>query len=79
MQLIKKLFRLIGVLFFAILFSVCMVAGVVPVLPKRKEQVDVEVKIEPEKKKEFCSAKLAKYDAGSKKADDINVKLAVHH
>jgi hypothetical protein len=65
MLFIKKLFRLIGLLLFAIMLSVCMVAGVVPVLPKRKEQVDIEIKMEPEKKKEFGAENMAKYEANS--------------
>ena len=33
-------------LLFAFIFSVCMVLGVVPIIPKRKEQPEIEIKIE---------------------------------
>lgn len=48
-------------LFFAILLSVCIFLGVAPVLPKRKEQVTIEIKMEPEKYKAGRSEKLAQY------------------
>lgn len=28
------------------MFSVCMILGVVPIIPKRKEQPEIEIKIE---------------------------------
>jgi hypothetical protein len=61
MLLLKKLSRILWILFFAILLSVCIFLGVVPVLPKRKEQVAIEIKMEPEKEKAGSSEKLAQY------------------
>jgi hypothetical protein len=46
MKILKKLVRVSRLLCFAFLFAMCMVLGVVPIMPKRKEQFDIEVKIE---------------------------------
>jgi hypothetical protein len=40
---IKDIFRIFRILLFAFLFSVCMVWGIVPILPKRKEEVVHEI------------------------------------
>jgi hypothetical protein len=34
------------------MFSVCMILGVVPIIPKRKEQPEIEIKIEEAEEKE---------------------------
>lgn len=38
MKFIKRLLRVLRILLFAFMFAVCMVLGVVPVIPKRKEE-----------------------------------------
>jgi hypothetical protein len=42
------------------MFSVCMVLGVVPVIPKRKEQPEIEIKMEETDEKEYMSSKSSK-------------------
>jgi preprotein translocase subunit SecG len=46
MNFLKKLTEFLGLLFFAFMLAVCMVMGVAPVIPKRKEQFSIEVKME---------------------------------
>jgi hypothetical protein len=44
-------------LLFAFMFSVCMVLGVVPIIPKRKEQPEIEIKMEETEVKEDTNIK----------------------
>ena len=37
------------------MFSICMVLGVVPIIPKRKEQPEIEIKVEEADKKSYKS------------------------
>jgi hypothetical protein len=46
MKMLKKILRFSGLLFIGFMFAVCMVVGVVPILPKRKEQFAIEIKME---------------------------------
>ncbi|MEO6405825.1 MAG: hypothetical protein ABIO32_10070 [Ferruginibacter sp.] len=46
MSFLKKLIKFSGLLFFAFMLAICMVIGVAPVIPKRKEQFSIEVKME---------------------------------
>jgi hypothetical protein len=46
MKLLKKILQFSGRLLIAFMFAVCMVIGVVPIIPKRKEQFVIEIKIE---------------------------------
>ena len=46
MKIIKKGMRLLRIFLFAFLFAFCMVMGIVPVIPKRKEQCEMEIKME---------------------------------
>jgi len=46
MKLLKKLSLYAGRLLIACMFAICMVIGVVPIIPKRKEQFEIEVKLE---------------------------------
>ena len=48
MRLYKKMLQLAARIFIAFMFAVCVVLGVVPVIPKRKEQYDNEIKIDNE-------------------------------
>ena len=44
--MLKKIMKFSGRLLICFMFAVCMVTGVVPVIPKRKEQFDIEIKAE---------------------------------
>ena len=46
MKMLKKLCLYAGRLLMACMFAVCMITGVVPIIPKRKEQFEIEVKLE---------------------------------
>jgi hypothetical protein len=46
MNKLKKCLKFSGQLLFACIFAACMVLGVVPVIPKRKEQFEIEIKME---------------------------------
>ncbi len=50
MNKLKKCLRFSGQLLFACMFAVCMVMGVVPIVPKRKEQFEIEIKAEQTEK-----------------------------
>ena len=43
---IKKLMRLFRIFLFAFMFAVCTIMGISPVIPKRKEQFEIEVKMD---------------------------------
>ena len=44
--MLKKIMKFSGRLLICFMFAVCMVTGVVPVVPKRKEQFNIEIKAE---------------------------------
>ncbi|MFT3934890.1 MAG: hypothetical protein QM726_14795 [Chitinophagaceae bacterium] len=46
----KKLIRFTWLVLFAFMLAICMVLGVVPVIPRRKEQFSIEIKIEQKEK-----------------------------
>jgi hypothetical protein len=46
MKILKGLLKFSGRLLIGIMFAACMVAGVIPILPKRKEQFEIEIKME---------------------------------
>jgi hypothetical protein len=46
MKIIKRAIRLLRIFLFVCMFAVCMVMGIVPVIPKRKERFEIEVKLE---------------------------------
>lgn len=50
MKFIKKTMRFCRIFLFAFMFAVCMVMGIAPVIPKRKEQFAIEIKMEENKK-----------------------------
>ena len=52
MNAFKRMARFLRLLLFSFLFAMCMVTGVVPFIPKRKEEIAVEMKIDVEEKKE---------------------------
>ena len=51
MKMMKKIIRFTGLLCIGFMFAVCMVLGVVPIIPKRKEQFEIEIKAEDSKEK----------------------------
>lgn len=57
MKYIKKILRLFRILLFAFMFSVCMILGVVPIIPKRKEEPGIEIKMEEAEEKIFILKK----------------------
>ena len=52
MKRLKKICKLTGRIIFALMLSVCLVMGVAPVLPKRKESFAIEVQAEETEEKE---------------------------
>jgi len=42
--------RLFRIFLFAFMFAVCMVMGIAPVIPKRKESFQIEIKLEENEK-----------------------------
>ncbi len=46
-------------LFFAFMLAVCVIVGVAPVIPKRKEQFAIEVKIEQKQNEDGRTISLA--------------------
>jgi type IV secretory pathway component VirB8 len=46
MRNFKNLMRFFRLLLFAFMLAVCMVMGIAPVIPKRKEQFAVEIKMQ---------------------------------
>ncbi len=43
--------RAFRIFLFAFIFAVCMVMGIAPNIPKRKEQLEIEVKMEENEKR----------------------------
>ena len=60
-KVIVKIMKLSGMLLFACMLSLCMVMGVAPVLPKRKEQYAIEMTVEQADKKEAAAKKQVQY------------------
>ncbi|MEP6750912.1 MAG: hypothetical protein ABJB86_24470 [Bacteroidota bacterium] len=60
MNMLKKLARFSGRLLVGFMFAVCMVIGVVPIIPKRKEQFSIEVKMEKVEKETGNQARFIK-------------------
>ncbi len=58
----KKLLRFCRMLMFGFILAVCMVMGVAPVIPKRKEQFVIEVKMEETEKNEDTTLKLSIFE-----------------
>ena len=63
MRTLKTIAKLLRLLFFSFMFAVCMVLGVVPIIPKRKEEYAVEIQIEASEKKEDEANKTAEFQA----------------
>jgi hypothetical protein len=62
---IKRILRFLRILLFAFMFSVCMVLGVVPIIPKRKDEVVDEIKIEETDLKDDAKEKVILFKAES--------------
>jgi hypothetical protein len=52
MKTLNKVFRFCRLFLFAFMFAVCMVMGIAPIIPKRKEEQEIEIKIEEQIKKD---------------------------
>jgi type IV secretory pathway component VirB8 len=46
MKTSKRVFRFFRILLFAFMLAICMVIGIAPLLPKRRESYAVEIKME---------------------------------
>lgn len=46
----KKVTRFLHMVIIGFMLAVCIVMGVAPVIPKRKEQYNIEIKIEEDEK-----------------------------
>jgi len=46
MKTLKRVFRFFRILLFAFMLAICMVLGIAPLLPKRKDSYAVEIKKE---------------------------------
>lgn len=58
MKKIKQLIWIIRVLLFAFMLAVCMVLGIAPVIPKRKEEISIETKIKETEKPELTTGNI---------------------
>jgi hypothetical protein len=58
MRKLKKIIRLLHLLLFGFMLAVCIVMGVAPFIPKRKQEFTVEIKMEETEKKEETTACL---------------------
>ena len=65
MKYIKRIFRFLRILLFAFMFSVCMVLGVIPIIPKRKEEVVDEIIIEETELKDDTKENVILFKAES--------------
>jgi hypothetical protein len=54
---LNKAFRFCRLFLFAFMFAVCMVMGIAPIIPKRKEEQEVEIKIEQQTTEENTEEK----------------------
>jgi hypothetical protein len=61
----KKVIRFFHIFLFAFMLSVCMIMGIAPVIPKRKQQFRIEIKIEETEKRESDISKTALFKADS--------------
>ncbi|MEO6356974.1 MAG: hypothetical protein ABIU77_22820 [Ferruginibacter sp.] len=59
MKSFKKIMRVFRLLLFALMLSVCMVLGIAPVLPKRKQEIAIEINKDEAEKKESASTGIA--------------------
>jgi hypothetical protein len=57
--------RFLRILLFAFMFSVCMVLGVIPIIPKRKDEVVDEIIIEENDLKDDAKEKVIVFKAES--------------
>ena len=46
MKFLRKLSKFLWLFFFAFMLAVCIFIGVAPIIPKRKEEFSIEVKME---------------------------------
>jgi hypothetical protein len=65
MENIKKLMRFFRNFLFAFLFAACMVMGVLPVIPKRKERFEIEIKMQKNEEEGNTKETIILYEADS--------------
>ena len=63
MKLLKTIAKLLRLLLFSFMFAVCMVLGIVPIIPKRKEEYAIEIQLETSEKKEAKADKIVEFQA----------------
>ena len=61
MNILKTIAKLLRLLLFSFMFAVCMVLGIVPIIPKRKEEYAIEIQIETSEKKEAKADKIVEF------------------
>jgi hypothetical protein len=59
MRMLKKMLKFSGMLLIGFMFAVSMVLGIVPIVPKRKEQFEIEIKMDKIEKYEENTALYA--------------------
>ena len=57
--------RFFRIILLAFMFAVCMVMGIAPVIHKRKEQFEIEIKIEETGKADEAKENIILYKADS--------------
>jgi hypothetical protein len=65
MKMLKRLIKFSGLLLIGFMFAVCMVIGVVPIIPKRKEQFEIEIKMENAEKELKNTALFSNTEKGN--------------
>jgi hypothetical protein len=65
MKMLKRLIKFSGLLLIGFMFAVCMVIGVVPIIPKRKEQFEIEIKMENAEKELKSTALFSNTEKGN--------------
>ena len=61
MNMLKTIAKLLRLLLFSFMFAVCMVLGIVPIIPKRKEEYAIEIQLEASEKKETKADKIVEF------------------
>jgi hypothetical protein len=58
MRNFKTLMRIFRMLLFGFMLAVCIIMGVAPVIPRRKDEVAIEIKAEETEKNEAFTAAI---------------------
>lgn len=62
MNRLNRILRILRILLFAFMFAVCMLLGVAPVIPNRREQVTIEIKMDESENEELKNGKTIQYN-----------------